>query len=453
MKTSYVQKAALTTGPVGQTLIRMTLPLFVGLFAIIAFNLVDTYFVSKLGTIELAAMGFTFPVVMVLTGISLGLGVGTSASISKAIGEGNVHKVRRLATHSLILGFIVVTIFSVIGLFTIDPLFTALGADNLTLPLIKRYMTIWYLGMIFVVIPMVGNSAIRATGDTRIPGLIMLMGASINLVLDPLLIFGLAGFPRLDLAGAAIATVIARMLTCIAAIAILHFRERMLIWGRTGLEGILHSWRSITWIGVRASMSHTMAPISVAFIIRLAANHGQSTVAALSAGFRVTAFSLIPIFALATSIVPFVGQCWGAGMKERTRKGWFQASGFVLVWGSITALLLFVMAPRIAHLFSNDHDVVTKIALYLRIIPLGYGLQGVLVVTNAMLNGIHRPIHATLLIALRLFVFFVPLAYLGSYLFNVTGMFGGMALGTGISGIIAFSYSRKIFNTTKAIGS
>ena len=189
--------AKLTQGDVGKTLVRLTLPMILGIMSMVAFNLADTFFVGRLGTQALAALSFTFPVVLVVNSLSLGLGIGASAVISRAFGEGSREKVRRLTTDSLALSLTIVLFFSIVGRLTIRPLFQALGANADVLPLIEQYMKIWYLGAVFVVVPMVGNNAIRASGDAKTPGLIMLNAAVFNVILDALLIFVIVPFPRL----------------------------------------------------------------------------------------------------------------------------------------------------------------------------------------------------------------------------------------------------------------
>ena len=153
-------KALLTEGPIAKTLAKLTLPMIFGIVGMVAFNLVDTFFIGQLGTRELAAISFTFPVVFVLGSLAMGLGVGTSAVISRAIGEGDRTRVQRLTTDGLMLAVLIVIIFVTLGLLTIEPVFQLLGASPDIIELIKSYMVIWYIGMPFVVIPMVGNNAI-----------------------------------------------------------------------------------------------------------------------------------------------------------------------------------------------------------------------------------------------------------------------------------------------------
>lgn len=157
-----MNRARLTQGPVSRVIIRLAGPMTIGLLSIFFFNLADTYFVAQLGTRHLAAMSFTFPVVMVLLGVSFSLSTGTTSEVSRAIGAGNEAAVRRLASDSIALSFLVVALLAGLGMLTIDPLFRLLGAGPDILPLIRDYMLIWYGGIAFLVVPMVANASIRA---------------------------------------------------------------------------------------------------------------------------------------------------------------------------------------------------------------------------------------------------------------------------------------------------
>ena len=140
-----IKNAKLIEGPVQKTLIRLTIPMMLGMLGMIIFNLSDTFFVGQLGTNQLAALSFTFPVVLVVGSLAMGLGIGASAVISRAIEEGNHYKVKRLTTDSLTLSLIFVGFFALFGLITINPLFRLLGASGEVLTYISQYMTIWYL--------------------------------------------------------------------------------------------------------------------------------------------------------------------------------------------------------------------------------------------------------------------------------------------------------------------
>ena len=201
-------KKDLTDGDVGNHLYDMTVPMIWGILSIMSMNIVDTFYVGQLGTEPLAAMSFTIPIVSILLSLAFGVGIGASSVIARALGAQQHDMVQSYATHSIIIALFIAVAFALLGYHYMDPIFRALGAPAHLFPLIHDFMDIWFLGSFVVVVPMVGNSALRASGNTRVPGLIMMSVAVVNIILDPLLIFGLFGLPRMELAGAALATVI-----------------------------------------------------------------------------------------------------------------------------------------------------------------------------------------------------------------------------------------------------
>jgi len=433
------RKAQLTDGPVGRILLSMTGPMIVGMFALVAFNLADAFFVAQLGTPQLAAMSFTFPVVMFLGSIAIGLGIGTASVLSRAIGRGDTMRVRRIATDSLALAFLVVLVCSFFGMLTIDPLFRLLGAGPDLLPFIRDYMIIWYSGMAFLVVPMVGNNAIRATGDTRTPSVIMVIAALLNVALDPILIFGLFGMPRLEMAGAALATVITRALTLVLALAVLHFREGLLDLRRPHWKEVWASWREVLFIAIPAGSTNLLTPVSQAVITRIMAGFGPAVVAGFGAGTRVEAFAFLVIIALAISLTPFVGQNWGANRPDRVRRALWLGAGFAIVWGGISWVAFLATGKTIAVWFGDKPELRRTLVQYLWIIALTYGLQGVCHLASATLNAMNRPFLAAAVIIIRTFVFVVPLAYVGAQLLDVRGAFAGIAVGNVVAGIVALA--------------
>jgi putative MATE family efflux protein len=429
------KKARLTEGSVGKTLTTLTIPMVFGIVGIVAFNLVDTFFVGRLGTDELSALSFTFPVVLIINSIAQGLGVGAAAVISRAIGAGDHKQVQRLTTDSLVLSFSLVVLFAIAGQLTIEPVFRMLGANPHILSLTTQYMRIWYFGVAFVVIPMVGNNAIRATGDTKTPAAIMIVAVICNFVLDPLLIFGIGPFPRLGLRGAAIATVFSRATTFIVSLSILHFREKMLAFVLPAARTVIQSWKRILYIGIPNAGTRMIMPLAIGVITRIVASYGKEAVAGYGVSSRVEFFALTVVMALRSVIAPFFGQNWGAGRFDRLRSGSTLSARFSIFWGLFVYGLLFIFARPIATLFNDNPEVVSTVIIYLRIVPIGYGLQGILLISTASLNVLNKPLHAALIAILQMFALYVPLAFAGSKLFGLPGVFASLAFVYCIAGI------------------
>ncbi|MEQ9487564.1 MAG: MATE family efflux transporter [Alphaproteobacteria bacterium] len=432
-------KGRLTTGPVLDHLKTMTIPMIWALLSMMLFNVADTFFVGQLGTDQLAAMSFTFPVIMVFFSIGIGLGAGASSAVARAIGEGDQAKVRRLATNGILLTLVIVIIGCAVGIFTIDPLFRALGATEAQLPYIRDYMTIWYLGFGLLILPMVGNGAIRASGDSKFPSIIMMVAAAVNIILDPILIFGLWGFPRLELEGAAIATVCARGMTLVASVAVLHFRERMLTRHIGTQSEIWQAWKTVLHIGLPASFTNMINPAALGVVTALIAVHGPEAVAAFGVGTRIEALGMVALFAMSAVVGPIAGQNWGAGQIERVHELVQLMIVFSIVYGLGVAAVYAVAGPVIAPWFADNPAVYEITTLYLWIVPISLMGHGILINVCALFNGIGKPVSSIVLTVIRMGVLYLPLAALLSPLYGPVGIFSAALianLGVGVTAAV-----------------
>ena len=429
-------KINLLKGPVAWTILKMAGGMLFGFAAMSAFNAIDTYFVGQLGSAELAAMSFTFPIVMLLNSISMGLGIGISSVVSRAIGSRDHNKVQRLTTDGLVLAVLVVLVASVCGIITIRPLFRLLGASGQTLNLIQDYMFIWYIGLPFVVIPMAGNNAIRATGDTLTPSVIMIAAVVINVVLDPLLIFGTGPFPHMGIAGAALATVIARFSTLLFSLGILAFREKLLSFERPGPAEVLSSWKQIAFIGVPAALVQIINPLSLGVITRLLAQFGENVVAGFGVAGKIEMLVLIIPMALASVMAPFAGQNWGAKNIRRIIRAFRFSSLSCVIWGVFLFLGFTFLAEPVLGLFSSDAGIVQAGSMYVRIVSISYGFSGVLFIASQSFSAMNRPLESAGITLLKAFIINIPLAFLGACFLHETGIFTASLL-TNLSGGIA----------------
>lgn len=434
-----------TEGNVATILTKLTIPMIFGILGLVAFNLADTYFIGKLGTLQVAALTFTFPVVLVINSLNLGIGIGASAVIAKAVGEKDHKKVIRLSTDSLTLGALLSVIAIIIGELTIEPLFRTLGADALTMPYIRDYMRIWYAGVPFVAIPMIGNNAIRALGDTKTPSIVMMVSASVNILFDPLLIFGIGFFPELGVAGGALATVFSRMITFCVALYILGIREKAISFKKVTFSQILISWKAILFIGFPNAIARMILPIGVGIITRLIAGYGVDIVAGYGIATRLEYFSLAIIQALVSVMPIFVGQNYGAKKYSRIKESITLAGKFSLLYGGFIYFVLFIIARPLAGLFTDVETVKDITVLYMRIVPLGYGFQGIVLMSNGTLNALQRPFQAAFLNLLQMLLIYVPLALVSSRFFGIYGIFGSLAFSYLLTSGLAYYLVQRVY--------
>ncbi len=438
-----LNKEQVTENAVGPTLLRMALPMVAGILMMMLFNVVDTFFIGQLGPRELAAISFTFPVVFVITGTTMGMGIGMASVVSRAVGSGNHKRVAETTTRGLIFVVLLVLIFVVLGLSLHDTLFRLLGAEEELLPLIRQYMLPWFLGVPFLVIPMIGNSAIRATGDSLTPSLIISTAALMNMVLDPLLIFGLGPFPRLEMTGAALATVFSYMLVFIAAAWILIRRERMIVFEWPAWKALKETWGQLLFIGLPAVATNMLIPLTNGILTRIMAGYGPHAVAAFGVCTRVESLVMVGAFAMTTIMVPFAGQNFGAGKPERVQAALRFGLRYCMTISLIVWVVLTLNATRIAGWFTDDPAIIAIIVPFLRWVPLSYGGFGYMLLVTATFNGGGHPGRAMLLFGSRLFGFTVPLALLGSWLAGIPGIFAALFVGNVGAGSFGYWLNKR----------
>lgn len=440
----------LLTADPRQALISLAVPTLLGIVFILAVNLIDTYFVGQLGTDELAAMSFTFPVATLVTSVGFGLGVGTTSAVSRALGAGDRSTSRRLVTHGLLLGTVVVLVISLAGIATQDAVFRGLGAEPQLLPLLSEYMTIWYAGAIFLVVPMMGTGALRASGDAKTPAIVMAVAAASNAVLDPMFIFGFGPIEPMGIEGAAIATVISRAVTLLVTVVILIRRDVLDIHVPTPAD-LWASWKQILSVGIPASISNAIVPVATAVMTALVASYGAASVAGFGIASRLESFVLIPGMALTAALTPFIGQNWGGHHPERVATAMRIATRFVLLWGLGAWVVLLLVGDTVAGVFTDDPTVIEVAHTYMWIVPISYGTAGLVSVVSASFNAVDRAVRSTILSALRSLVLAVPLAFLGAAIADLEGIFAGIAAASLVTGGAAMLWSRSMRSVKESV--
>jgi len=432
--------SALVRGSVPRALFGMAWPLLGGTFAMNAYGLTDAYFVGKLGTLPLAAMAFAIPVVMLLTFIAGGLGSGVTILMSHALGRDDKDAAVRLVSDGIILTSAAAVVLALAGYLSMDWLFARLGADGQTMPLIRAYMSVWYFGAVFMAMPMMGNGLLISCGDSAAASGRMILGASLNAILNPLLIHGYFGLHAFGIRGSALATVIAQAVSTAWLFWLLHHRHQLLKWKSTKLSGLLVSFRGILRFAIPGMMSMILMPVASSTITRLLSRFGHEVVAASGVAGRIEMVAFIIPMALGIALTPFVSQNFGARRIDRVREAFRISTTFALLYGAAMAVLYFIFAPKVAWLFTDDPKVAHTLVAYMRITSISYGMTEVHHYCTFFLTGLHKPLHSLMLDAIRVIILLAPLAYLFSMLMGVNGVFWGRVVTDVTSGSIGMMW-------------
>lgn len=408
--------------------------------------MIDTVYVGWLGTRELAAVSFTFPVVMALSTMPMGIGIGAASIIARIVGAGDVMRVRRLSADALLLVTAIVVTLAIAGYIYVEPLFRLLGADESTLPLSVAYMKIWFFGLPAFAVPMVAISTMRAVGNARLPGIIMAVGAAMQICLAPVLIFGIPSWwDGLGFQGAALGFVISRIVTLAYTLYVLR-RLQLLSFAARRWQELRASWQEILRIGLPAMMANLIGPVSMGVIVAMLADYGHVVVAGFGVASRIESLATMILMALAASTGPFVGQNWGAGHLDRIRRAQTLGYRFSHIWGVIAFAVLAGGGPWIISWINSDPGVIEATYAYLLLLPITYGFLGIGMVAGSTFIALGKPMPTLILSIARMIVVYIPLAITLEIWLGYRGIYAAAAVCNVIMGLTAVGWVRQTLN-------
>src|SRR3989338_1730526 len=403
----------LTQGSVTKNLIFMSIPVMLAMLLQVSFNLTDLFFVGFLGSESLAAVGITFTIIFLFIAFGMGLNIGTTALVSRAIGKNHHEKANEIARHSLILSLIVSVGIALFGFIFSQPLLEFMGARGEILTMALGYTQLIFIGFIFMFFEFFGRSILMAEGDSMTSTKYMLYGGILNVILDPLMIFGLYGFPAMGVTGSALATVISR---CIATFLILRY----LFSGKTKTKIEFKNkkmdfkiFKEVIMIGIPASLSNVLNSVAFIIIMSFIGVFGTAALAGYSIITRIESIVIMPTIAISTSVTPIIGQNLGAKQFARMRKTVKRAlqAMAVIIIPLVLALLLF--SDVFMMVFSRETEIIQIGVHYFSIVAVSYlfwvaGLIFISVFNGAGKTGISMALNVfrwICIIGLILFVF------------------------------------------------
>lgn len=430
----------------GRELFHMTWPMIFGVVSLMGFQLVDSVFISMLGTESLAALGFTVPVNQLFIGVQVGIGIGTTALISRALGAGDTGYAKRLGGLVAGVGGLIMLTLCLLIWGMRHPLLNALGADSHLIPLISQYWIAWLVSAWVGSMLYFAYSISRANGDTRLPGLLMVITSLINLVLDPLFIFTFGwGLP-----GAALATLAA--FGTGALIMFWRLRQRKWLLLDPQQLPLLPALRELGSISAPAMLSQLMPGMAAMLATTLIASFGASAVAAWALGTRLEFFSIVVVLALTMSMPPMVGRFLGAGELDQAQRLVRLAVRFVMGLQLIVALVWLLVSGLLPRLLAPDPEVASLLQTYLLLAPLSYGALGVCMIMVSVCNALGMPLRAVLISSLRLFACYLPALWLGAQLAGMSGVYAGVLVGNLAAGIVAWLLYRQAIGRLNPAG-
>ena len=442
---SKEQSIDLTKGSIRNHILRMLGPFSIAVITLISAGLVDAIYLGHLGVEFLAALGFCFPIVFLCNSVNIGLGAGTLAAVSQAIGKKAYEQARRHAACSVLLSILVLSVVS-FSMIQVSPyLLRQMGALPHTADLAFGYILLVLPSLIVMCIAMACNNILRAHGEAVWPSLIVVSGALVNIILDPFLIFGWGFFPRLEMTGAAIATVVGNIFSAVFGLWMVMFSRHVLSLKNITFSSLRRAWLVIGRVGLPAIGTNIIVPLSSLLAVQIIAVELGPTeeVAAFTVVGRVEMFSIAVLYALSACIGAITGQNGGAGLTERVREAFVTCFQVCAVWGVICALVLYLFASPILGLFTRDKEVIAMALPYFSYVPLTIIGYGIVFVSAAGFNALGRPVYGLVFTILRSLVLYIPLVWIGVRMLGMNGAFIGIACANICAGLLTYFWVMK----------
>nr|WP_243414806.1 MATE family efflux transporter [Sporosalibacterium faouarense] len=400
-------------------MIKMSVPSILSMMIQAAYNVVDSIWVAKISNNALAALSLAFPIQMILIAVAVGTGVGASSLISRLLGQGRDKEASNAAEHVLIMSVVYGIVMAIGGLLLSKNLIGLFTEDKELIELGSSYIRIILLGSTAMFIPMIANNVLRGEGNTFIPMISMLIGSLINIVLDPFFIFGYGFFPELGIEGAAVATVVSRLLSGVFIVFILFVGKHQINLNFKKFKFDLSIIKGIYAVGLPAMTIQLLASLMMSGLNKILAESGAIAISTMGIYFRLQSFVFMPVFGLNQGYMPIIGYNYGHNnpnrMKETIKLGFIVA----FVFTTLGCLLFQIFPKPLIKLFSSDEELL-RIAIHaLRTISIAFPIIGPAIIGSTTFQAIGKGVPSLVLSFSRQIILLLPLAYI---LYNTWGL-------------------------------
>ncbi|MEO0893623.1 MAG: MATE family efflux transporter [Pseudomonadota bacterium] len=429
----------ITNTPVAQALLKISAPMSLGILGVLLIGLADAYFLARVGETELAAIGFVYPVIVAISAFSIGMSAGANAVFSQAIGrEASPEDVAKMTFHATGFGAALGVTIAILFVLVAPWLFSVLGARGAVLDAVLVYVIWWAASLPFLVVTMILEAAFKAAGDGATPSASMAFTAVLNVALTPIFVFGWGPVAGFGMAGAGVATLIARAAVGLWILWLVTRQGRIKIFGSKGPK-LRESIGEITSVGLSAAASNAINPAGMAVVTAAVATVGDQAVAGFGAAVRVQSVTIVPFLALAAGLAPVVGQAWGAELPDRARKALGLGTRFAVIYGLVAGLALWAFAGPLAQVMTASGAAADYTAQYLRVVGWSLAGYGLVLAANSALTARSRASWALGLSLTQIGLFYVPLAWAGVSLFGYTGVLAAAVIANAMGAWLALS--------------
>ncbi|MBD5111279.1 MAG: MATE family efflux transporter [Ruminococcaceae bacterium] len=403
---------------VSSALLKLGIPTMVGMLISALYNAIDAYFVGGLGMSQMGAVSVVFPIVQIIIGLGMMFGAGASSYVSRLLGMGDNEQANKTASTSLFSGLLVGAIIIIGIMVFLDPVLTSLGSTETILPYARAYAKIYVTGSIVNIFTVMMNNLLTAQGAAKFTMIAMLTGSIVNIILDPVMIYGL----DLGIEGAAIATVISLCINMALYIGYIAKKKGVLSFSVKNIAPSKTIYAEVLKIGIPVLMFQILASAAMGSINTAAKPYGDYAVAAMGAVTRIMTVVIYVVFGFLKGFQPFAGYNYGAKKFDRLKKSIKLCMVWTTVFCIIAAIVLIIFANPIVSLFGTDMEMVGLAEKALRLNAVLFVTFGFQMVYASLYLAIGKSLIGSILSLSRQGIFFFPLIFVLPYLFDLTGV-------------------------------
>ena len=431
---------------VASALLKLGIPTMVGMLISALYNAIDAYFVGGLGMSQTGAVSVVFPIVQIIIGLGMMFGAGASSYISRLLGKGDNEQANKTASTSLFSGLLVGTVIIIGIMVFLDPVLTSLGSTETILPYARAYAKIYVTGSIINVFTVMMNNLLTAQGATKFTMIAMLTGSITNVILDPIMIYGM----DLGIEGAAIATVISLCINMALYIGYIAKKKGVLRFSVRNIAPSKTIYAEVLKIGIPVLLFQLLASTAMGSINTAAKPYGDYAVAAMGAVIRIMTVVTYVVFGFLKGFQPFAGYNYGAKKYERLKK----SIRLCMIWSTafciFAAIVLFIFADPVVSLFGTDVKMIDLAAKALRLNAVLFITFGFQMVYASLYLAIGKSLIGSILSLSRQGIFFFPLVFALPHLLGLTGVIWVQPMADLLTTILTVIFAVKINRTLSA---
>jgi putative MATE family efflux protein len=435
----------LLTGSLTAHIIRLSLPMIVAMLFQTGFSVIDMVFLGMVSPKAIAVVSIVFPVIFFFVSFAMGIGAGLTSFIARAFGAGDLKKAGRIAANGLAFSIVISVLLAVSGILFVKPLFVLLGAGPDILDSVLDYCRIIFIGFIFIFFGSFSNSIIRGEGDTKTPMKLLMIQTAVNLMLDPLFIFGCGPIPAMGVRGAALALVISRIVWVILCI-------RYFAGGKSQVRPVFRNFhfelkllKEILRVGIPSTVTFLSSSIGLMLFMKLVSGYGSLAIAAFGIGGRIENIAILPALGMSGAVLTIAGQNYGSGNIERTRDTIKHAIFLISVFMISVAIIALLFAEPINTIFTRDARVIVLGSNFLFYRAPFWMVMGVRIMIGAGFNGAGRPRVGLLTLLFGLFVMGLPAALILKSSMGLDAVWAGLSIANLTGAAAAYIVYRRSF--------